>query len=203
MFSWRAIGNHFVEMRSYFVIALILLLAGMFVGASNEQLEAFLNSQLSGLEQFVKTADASSNPQLTMFFIIFFNNVIKCIVVMYLGALFGIIPILFIFVNGMVMGYLFNMIHTSGENLFLIIVKGILPHGIIEIPALIVACAYGLKFGTLGFRGIANLVRQVPGIGLEYEKLAIRSVPITVILIVSLLAAAVIESTLTVWLLGK
>ncbi|GGG07367.1 stage II sporulation protein M [Paenibacillus abyssi] len=201
MFSWKAIIGHFKDMRAYFAFATILFFAGMVVGGTNQQLEMFMNSQLEGLIQLAQTAQNSSNPTLFMFVLIFLNNAVKSILIMYLGVLFGVIPIFFILVNGMLLGYLFTVINQQGGDLFTLIVKGILPHGIIEIPAIIVACAYGIRFGMLTLQGAGNLVRKKPGFGTVYEQFLIRTVPVMVILVISLLVAAVVESTFTLWLL--
>ncbi|MFD2881019.1 stage II sporulation protein M [Paenibacillus rhizoplanae] len=78
----------------------------------------------------------------------FLNNSIKSVVIIYLGALFGLLPAFFLLINGAVIGYLIHLSAIQGQDLFTLIVKGLLPHGIIEIPAIIIACAFGLKFGS-------------------------------------------------------
>ncbi|MBD2844684.1 stage II sporulation protein M [Paenibacillus sp. IB182496] len=202
MFSYRAIVAHLKAMKGYFAFATILFFAGMVVGGTNVQLESFMNSQIEGLRQLVDTAESSSNPGLAMFGIIFLNNAVKSVVIMYLGVLFAVVPIFFMLVNGMVLGYLFTHMQPQQGTLFELIAKGILPHGIIEIPALVVACAYGIRFGILSFKGIGALFGKSPDLGKQYEAFVIRTVPIMVILVVSLLLAAVIESTVTVWLVN-
>ncbi|XEC94584.1 stage II sporulation protein M [Paenibacillus tarimensis] len=201
MFSWNAIKSHFGEMRGYVAFSTILLLAGIVVGGTNVQLEAFMESQIKGLEQLVEMAESSNNPTLFMFGLIFLNNAIKSVLVMYLGVVLGIVPILFLLINGMVLGYLFTKLADQGANVLAIFVKGILPHGIIEIPAIIVACAYGIRFGMLSLRGAGLLVKRKPGFGAEYERFAARTVPVMILLVAALLVAAIIESTFTAWLM--
>ena len=202
MFSFRAFVDHLKAMRRYFGIALVIFAAGAFIGGTNPAFEQYLTEQIRGIQQIGQTIDASANPMLTMFLFIFFNNAIKSILVMYLGALFGILPAAFLLINGMVIGYLYAVIDSQGENAAMVFLTGIAPHGIIEIPAIIVACAYGLKFGTLGLRGIGQLLLRRTGVGAEYEFLAVRSVPMMVAIVIALLVAAIIESTITLWLVG-
>src|SRR4029453_2695404 len=135
----------------YIAFGTILFLAGMVIGGTNPAFKAFLDGQLKGLGQLADMIDNSSNPTLTMIIFIFLNNAIKSIVVMYLGALFGILPFFFLVVNGMLIGYLLKTtaeVHGGGFVAELIF-KGLLPHGILEIPAIIIACAYGMRFGVL------------------------------------------------------
>lgn len=207
IFKWRAIADHFKQMNPYIAFGFILFFAGMIIGGTNPAFKAFLDAQLQGLKQLSTIVDNSSNPTLTMFFVIFLNNAIKSIFVMYIGALFGILPFLFLVVNGMVVGYMLQQISVQhgGAYVIEIVVKGLLPHGIIEIPAIVIACAYGMRFGVLTFKGLGSSIfsrSKLGGIGRDLEAFVIRTVPVMVILTVSLLIAAIIESTITSWLLS-
>jgi len=203
MFSLRAIGAHLGVMRHYLIFGAILFFAGMVVGGTNTDLSDYLRGQIAGLGELANRIDNSAHPTLYMFLFIFLNNAIKSIVIMYLGIAFGIVPIFFLVVNGMVLGFLFTHIaqQEGAGTLVHSIVAGILPHGIIEIPAIIVACAYGMKYGTLSLRSITSLITRKRGAGAEFERFTARTVPVMVLLTVSLLVAAVIESTVTVWLM--
>ncbi|UVI29778.1 stage II sporulation protein M [Paenibacillus spongiae] len=204
MFAWRELTGHMKSMRHYLAFSTIILLAGMVVGGTNPMLDTFIRGQIDGLRQVAETIDSSANPTIGFMVFIFFNNVIKSILVMYLGALFGIVPILFLAINGMILGYFVSQAAAQGGDvLFTIVVKGLLPHGILEIPAIIIACAYGLRFGKLSFQGIGAAFGRKPGWGKEVERFVVRTVPVMVLLVVMLLAAAVIESTFTVWLLSR
>ncbi|WP_020620176.1 stage II sporulation protein M [Paenibacillus daejeonensis] len=202
MFSWRAMMQHFVQMRGYIAFTLVLFLAGIFVGASNASFEQMITGQIAGLQDMAQQIDQSSNPELTMFLFIFFNNAIKSILIIYLGLFFGVIPLAFILINGMVLGYLFANNPQPSIDMFTLIVKGILPHGIIEIPAIIIAGAYGIRFGVLSLKGIGALFKRDGSFGRTFEAFAARTVPLMVWLVVALLVAAIIESTVTVWLLS-
>ncbi|REE68809.1 stage II sporulation protein M [Paenibacillus taihuensis] len=204
MFSPKEIFRHLKMMRHYIAFSTIFLLAGMVVGATNPDLEAFIQGQMSGLRNVAQNIDSSSHPTLFLMVFIFFNNVIKAILVMYIGAIFGIVPIIFLAINGMMIGYL---VHKSaeqgGDTLFTIVFKGLLPHGIIELAAIVIACAYGLRFGKIMLQGIGALLTRRPGWSQELERFVMRTLPVMVLLTVMLAFAALIESTVTVWLLGK
>lgn len=206
MFNWRLNWEHFKRMNPYIAFSTILFLAGMVIGGTNPAFKAFLDGQLEGLGKLADMIDNSSNPTLTMIIFIFLNNAIKSVVVMYLGAMFGILPFFFLVVNGMMIGYLLKTtadLHGGGY-VMEIIVKGLLPHGILEIPAIIIACAYGMRFGVLVLKAGGSLVfvrSKSSGLGRELETFTIRTVPMVVYLTITLLIAAVIESTITTWLL--
>ena len=202
MFKLRANLEYLARMKPYLVMSAMLFFAGVVVGGTNETLHDFLNGQLAALAELGNLAESMENPGLAFFLIIFLNNSIKSALVIYMGALFGIFPVMFLVINGMILGYLYTMVGEQGENAALLFLKGVLPHGIIEIPAVILACAFGLKFGALVFKSIAALFKRQPGLADEYEAFIIRSVPALIVVVAALMLAAVIESTLSVWLIS-
>lgn len=208
MFRWDAIVNHFKEMRGYISFGFILFLAGIVIGGTNPAFKMFIEGQIAGIQELSQMIDSASNPTLTMMIVIFLNNAIKSIFIIFLGAFLGVLPIIFLVVNGMVIGFILQGIanQPEGPTVIEVIVKGLLPHGIIEIPAIIIACAYGMKLGALTFKGLGSLMfarAKLGAIGRQFEILFVRIVPVIVILTVALLVASIIESTFTVWLLEK
>lgn len=202
MFAFREIFGHLKEMRHYIILSTVILIAGMVVGATNPALDNFIQGQLSGLGEVAQKINAMENSSLWFMIFIFFNNAIKAILVMYIGSLFGIVPLIFLAINGMVLGYVIGIASEEGM-LFTIVVKGLLPHGILEIPAILIACAYGMRFGKLMFSGIGVMLTRRKGWGQELEYFVKKSLPAMVLIVVMLLAASIIESTFTVWLLER
>lgn len=81
--------------------------------------------------------------------LIFLNNSIKVFFSMALGLVFAFVPILFLFVNGQLLGtFAFLVQDSHGWGFF---TTGIIPHGIIEIPAVLVGAAFGIRLGFLAF----------------------------------------------------
>lgn len=203
MFRWREIKAHFKIMNPYITFGFILFFAGLVVGGTNSTFSDYLEQQISALGDVADTLQQSDNPTLAFMIFIFLNNAIKSIFIIYIGAILGIIPIFFLVMNGMVVGFLLQHVaQTNGTGDMLHVVLGLLPHGIIEIPAIVVACAYGMKFGVLLLKALGRLI--IPGkeagkSGPEIEYFMIRSIPVVVILTVALLIAAIIESTISVW----
>jgi stage II sporulation protein M len=92
-----------------------------------------------------------SNP-LEVFSIIFLNNTLKSLVSILTGFFFGIFPFIFIFINGYLVGM---VVFVKGSEVgFQTVILSLLPHGILEIPAVILASAYGMRLGNLFYRKV-------------------------------------------------
>lgn len=86
------------------------------------------------------------------FLFVFFNNGLTLFLVLIFGIIFGVFPFLVLFANGAILGILVFLSEStiSWPKFFL----GTMPHGIIEIPVMILACAAGLKIGRASFLGV-------------------------------------------------
>lgn len=89
-------------------------------------------------------------PVFGQFLFIVLNNGITLFLVIVLGLAFGIFPFLVLFSNAMLLGI---VAYFSPWSVFLI---GIIPHGIIEIPAIILGSAVGFKLAKTVFFKIAK-----------------------------------------------
>jgi stage II sporulation protein M len=83
----------------------------------------------------------SENP-LDMCIKLFANNLQACILLFLGGASFGILTIFIMSLNGIVIGAIMEVVHKDHTPLF--VAAAILPHGIFEIPAFILAGALGI-----------------------------------------------------------
>ena len=92
-----------------------------------------------------KTAGMSSFRLISF---IFFNNLQIGFMGLIYGFALGIFPILSIFVNGYVVGYVSSSaVASSGAGTLL----NLLPHGIFELPAIFISFGMGIKFGSFLF----------------------------------------------------
>lgn len=136
----------------------------------------------------------------TTFLFIFLNNTIKVLIILVLGALFGVIPILFTAINGfvlgLVLGHVFPKFGWGG------LLVSIAFHGIFELFALFVSGGAGLFLGVVAYqelkRGNANLTAIKK---FEWSEKLKSSFQLTLDLFVfivlpALLLAALIESLL-------
>ena len=86
----------------------------------------------------------------TLFFYIFFHNLLGSILILFSGVLFGIIPLMAIGANGFLLGVLYRQVaEVIGYSSAAL---KVLPHGVFEIPALLIAASYGLWLGVMTVR---------------------------------------------------
>jgi stage II sporulation protein M len=81
-----------------------------------------------------------------MFFAILLNNSAKSFAILLSGILFGVIPLIAVATNGYILGiaYLYAFENVG----YVQAAKAVLPHGVLEIPAVILAASYGLWLGV-------------------------------------------------------
>ncbi len=88
----------------------------------------------------------STNP-LVGTLMLFWNNFMAAMVMMLLGIIVAIPTFFALAMNGGALGVLAPLVSLQGENPFLLYLFGIVPHGIFEIPAILIAGGLGLKIG--------------------------------------------------------
>lgn len=203
MLSFFTFVKDLTTIRKALLLSFLLFVVGAVIGwIATSSLEELLVQQLEGLSEISGTLRESSNPQWSFFVFIFLNNSIKGVVIIFLGAFFGVLPALFLLINGAVIGYLIHLSALQGQDLFELIVKGLLPHGIIEIPAIIIACAFGLHFGGKVFSSIFRSLTRKEDRGSDWSYFMRQTFTASVWIVILLFIAAIIESTITFSLLS-
>ncbi|MEA2098163.1 MAG: stage II sporulation protein M [Patescibacteria group bacterium] len=130
-----------------------------------------------------------------IFLFIFENNATKLFFLLLLGAFAGIIPLLSVFANGMLLGVFAQAV--SEEISWTFFFLGILPHGIIEIPVLIISSAIGIRIGKIAvwklFRKDGNFLKELFK-ALKFFILILLPLIFIAALIESFLTAALLET---------
>ena len=138
------------------------------------------------IAEFVQYGQGLGLGPTGLFAFIVINNIVKAAVMMFAGIVFGLIPIFFLVFNGMVLSVVAALIANKAGAL--VAVAGLLPHGIIEISAVLLAAAAGLRLGAVA---VERLRRRDVKLKLELA----RAWRFFVSLVLpALLVAAVIES---------
>jgi stage II sporulation protein M len=140
---------------------------------------------------------------LNAFLSIFVNNLLATLSMIAMGTFFGIIPLSSMLINGMMLGVvLMEAAERTGQHPLTIFAATVLPHGILELPAMFLAAAFGIRLGAAVFRRIlAAFVPERLEASRE-EWIGIRQrLPVMLILLVTLLfVAAMVEAALIIGL---
>jgi stage II sporulation protein M len=125
---------------------------------------------------------------------IFINNGIKALGVIFLGILLGVPPLLFIGLNGYIFGGIGSvLVSVKGWRY---VIASIVPHGVIEMPMILLATALGF---TVGMESLKWLLRRDSRVKLQLSdclKVYLRWI------LPGLAAAAAIEAFVTPLLMG-
>ena len=99
--------------------------------------------------------DPSESSSIEMFAAILYNNVVASFLFVVSGFLMGIPPLIFMAFNGFFIGYIsWNAAQAQG---ILFVLASILPHGVIEIPSILLSASMGIGFG---YQIIHRLMRR-------------------------------------------
>jgi len=205
---FAAFWRDLIRSRHYVAASLIAFAAGCAAGWTGYAgMDRFAEQSAAGLRQLAEWIGSSEHPWLALFLFIFFNNAIKAVLFVFLGAFLGLFPMIVLVANGSMLGYLLQSgAGAAGAEMgaLELFARGILPHGIVELPALFAACAYGIRFGFLLVRSLF-LAATPEGRGRAGAELAHffrMLVPLLILVTVAMFVAAVIESTVTPALVG-
>ncbi len=184
------------RMNKYLRVSLLIFVIGLVLGAVFAKP---LQIALSPLMTDLKTLALGMKHETfaTMMMTLFLHNLRTSVFMIVGGILFGILPAIFVLVNGALVGYVIAITYqTTHVNPFLLFVAGILPHGIFEIPAYLLASAFGIRAGVLLIRTMGRHFEHD-----NWRKLGKDAVPTLVIVVVLLFVAANIETGITPLLL--
>jgi stage II sporulation protein M len=128
----------------------------------------------------------------TLFLFILVNNVFASLLLLVSGVLLGVLPVLSVGFNGFVLGIFYRL--TSGVEGYGKAALGVIPHGIFEIPALLVAASYGVWLGMAVLRRIRGKETEPLGRLLNHalERYFVVVFPLLVV-------AAAVETTVILW----
>lgn len=175
------------------IVFVVAILIGLFVDLSDSFIKDIFD-QMNEMAQDINERDSI----LYTIQYIFFNNVKVALMMIFLGLLFGVVPFMTLLINGMFIGVFSKFFVAEGGSLIGFI-AGIIPHGILELPAIVLAGAYGLKLGGVTWRAIVNFIsgRKADPADKGLER-GLRELGIFILGIVAMLfVAAIIESTIS------
>lgn len=199
--------RHFFEalkMEKYYLLIAVLLFLGssLFGILFFDQVSSMLKEAgvFEQLEQVVKKVEKT--PTFTnAFMMIFVNNTTVSLLAIGSGIIFGIYPIMILINNGLLLSVslLLGASQTNVHPLMLFLTT-ILPHGIFELPAILIGSALGIHLGIALFRALLALFisKNREKIVAEWKGIGQRFFVIIFGVIVCLFFAALIEAGLLV-----
>src|SRR5436190_13590776 len=193
--SWREQRLYLRDIAPYLLASLGLLLAGAPAGyASSARSPDFSSARREALGEFASLFIGLPRPFLAL--AIFLNNALKTFIVIVTGRLAGVLPLVFLLINGYVLGIVFYAtLQTKGLWSFVV---AIVPHGALELPAVLLGTGIGLM---LGARAIARFIKKN---AFDLSAEMARGLRFFLAVIVPLLiASALIEAFVTASLAGK
>jgi stage II sporulation protein M len=173
----------------WLIIAIALFVVGLVLGLRTPtSLAGPASQEVNVLEQLADFL--ASLPRWSLFLIIFLKNVTAVLFSFILSPFFCLVPILTLTVNGWLIGVVSAAVIEEKSITYLLV--GLLPHGILELPALIMGEAVALSFGVTVMLAIFRRERR--GLILASLKQNARYLAIALGLF---LPAAIIETYLT------
>ena len=149
----KVLIRNLILAASIFFVSIVL---GTFIGRNT--VEGLMRQLGTVLEPLALTGKLT----ILLFLIIFINNAIKALGIIFLGILLGLPPLLFIVLNGFILGGLGSVLESV--NGWRYVMASFVPHGVIEIPVILLASALGF---TVGMESLKWLLRRESRVKLQ------------------------------------
>jgi stage II sporulation protein M len=180
---------YLARLRPYLTASVLLFGSGILIGL-------MIVSRFPGLgDSFEQTIGAfvktfSGLPRLKLAAAIFLNNAVKTLLAIFLGTILGIIPGFFLLANGVALGIAWSLSANARGAWFSLL--SIVPHGVLELPAVFLGTSIGLMIGVQALKRLAGRANTTIGAelaqGLRY---------FCTVILPLLLVAALVEAFVT------
>ncbi len=175
----------------WIIVAVLLFVTGLLLGLAVPA--DVITDDTTGLGELADLLGLL--PQSTLFLVILINNASSLVISFATSPIFLIMPILALTVNGWLLAAVGTEIVRTESLGFLL--AGVLPHGILEIPALILAQAAAMSFGATAIVALFKKEeRSQISLSLKHN---LKRLGLALLL---LIPAAIIETFITPLLLG-
>lgn len=133
------------EFLRYFGISLLVFIIGCIGGYLSAQADPAFGESLVTLFKEMITNDIMSDDPPLLALQLFLNNLETCVLLFISGAIVGIVTLLILSFNGIIIGGILQVVR--GKTDLLVMLASILPHGVFELPAVLVSSTLGLMLG--------------------------------------------------------
>lgn len=136
---------YLISIRVYIVLSVFLFAVTAVMGYYAAEYNPALAAEW--LKEFEMLKWILEQPPLVIMIIIFLKNLLASAMSVILGLGLGIVPMVVDTSNGFMLGLVsYDVLHKEG---LLYLLAGIVPHGIIELPTVLVSIAIGFRLGYL------------------------------------------------------
>lgn len=191
--SGRLNRGRLLSYKRWVFIAIFLFGIGLVFGLATPLNSVNLMSEeIAALEELITFLSSLPSALLALF--IFIKNVSALLISFVFSPIFCLAPILALVVNGWLISFVSVLVIEEKSLGF--VLAGLLPHGIFELPALILGQAAALSFGSMAVLALFKRERRsqlLPGLR--------RNLRYLMIAFALLLPAAIIETYITPLLL--
>lgn len=133
------------EFIRYFCISLLIFIGGCAGGYLTSQADSAFGESLVTLFQDMIANDIMTDDPPLLALQLFLNNLEACILLFLGGGTFGLVTLFVLSFNGIVIGGIMEVVRGKTDGL--VMFAAIVPHGIFELPAVLVSAALGLMLG--------------------------------------------------------
>lgn len=134
-----------MKYRWWIIIAIVLFGIGIAFGLTTPaSIAGLLSEELAALEEL---GGILAPFKLSTFIFIFIKNAVALLLSFALSPILCLVPILTLAVNGWLLALVSTIVMEEESVGF--VLAGLLPHGIIELPALVIGEAAALSFGAM------------------------------------------------------
>ena len=179
--------------KRWLFIAVFLFGVGIASGLATPADNSLPSEYITVFEEQFSGILTLPKPLIALF--IFLKNTSALLISFALSPIFCLVPVLALFINGLVIAFVSTLVIEEESLGFLL--AGLLPHGVFELPALILGQAAALSFGTVVILALFKKERRnllLPSLKQNLKYL--------VVALALLLPAAIIETYITPLLLG-
>ncbi|MGB3943650.1 MAG: stage II sporulation protein M [Methanothrix sp.] len=158
--NWKEDVSYLRSIRPYIILSVSLFLAaaalGFVVSISHPDLAASTVGDVAEKLRWILELSPGK-----MMLAIFVNNLFASAMALLLGVGFGIVPFIVVVVNGLVVGLVVHQALLAAGPAFVIV--AILPHGIIELPTVLVCIGVGFRLGHQMIKTLMGMEADLEG----------------------------------------
>lgn len=133
------------EFIRYLGISVLIFIIGCVGGFLSSQSDPSFGESLVKLFKEMIANDIMSDAPPFLAVQLFLNNLESCVLLFLGGAIFGVITLFVLSFNGIIIGGILEVVR--GKTDIIVMLASIVPHGIFELPAVLVSSTLGLMLG--------------------------------------------------------